>query len=210
MEGKTWKSDLSESVDIQDNASAGPCSANELAAHYQKAYRKLTCIASGVLGHFKDAEDIVQQAVSIAIDKKEVFNSGEHFVGWLCSTVRLCAMNQRRKSKGRKTSPADPRIFSTMLDDRSSSQDRLPLKPGTGLLDPNQHAFDDQMLQALESIGHEPRCCLLLRVVENLSYKEISEIMNIPEGTAMSHVHRGKTRLRETLSADRQIKGGGV
>jgi DNA-directed RNA polymerase specialized sigma24 family protein len=41
---------------------------------------------------------------------------------------------------------------------------------------------------------------LLLRTVEKLSYAEIAALMDMPEGTAMSHVHRSKMALRERLS----------
>ena len=59
--------------------------------------------------------------------------------------------------------------------------------------------FDDEVPRALNAMSDIARCCLLLQVVQNLSYAEISELMQIPPGTAMSHVHRGKTMLSERL-----------
>jgi RNA polymerase sigma-70 factor (ECF subfamily) len=44
------------------------------------------------------------------------------------------------------------------------------------------------------------RACLLLRIVHQQRYREISEMMELPEGTVMSHVHRAKNALRRRLS----------
>jgi RNA polymerase sigma-70 factor (ECF subfamily) len=70
-----------------------------------------------------------------------------------------------------------------------------------GQLSSNQQAFDDDVVQALGGIEDERRVCLLLRVVHDLSYEEIAEITGLPEGTAMSHVHRAKSSLRKTLTS---------
>jgi DNA-directed RNA polymerase specialized sigma24 family protein len=47
---------------------------------------------------------------------------------------------------------------------------------------------------------------LLLRTIQKLSYTEIAEIMQIPEGTAMSHVHRSKNELRNRLRPTTTVK----
>jgi RNA polymerase sigma-70 factor, ECF subfamily len=52
---------------------------------------------------------------------------------------------------------------------------------------------------ALQRLSPDARCCLLLRTIQKLSYIEIAEIMQIPAGTAMSHVHRSKSELRNKL-----------
>jgi RNA polymerase sigma-70 factor (ECF subfamily) len=49
------------------------------------------------------------------------------------------------------------------------------------------------------SLDEIPRTCLVLRVVHGLAYSEISSALDIPEGTAMSHVHRSRLALRERL-----------
>ena len=50
------------------------------------------------------------------------------------------------------------------------------------------------------------RACLLLRAVQDLDYSELSRLLGIPEGTAMSHVHRARNALRRAL-ADRGTEG---
>ncbi|MEM9453281.1 MAG: RNA polymerase sigma factor [Myxococcota bacterium] len=72
-----------------------------------------------------------------------------------------------------------------------------------GELVPGQRHFDDTVVAALDQLGDTARACLLLRTVMDLDYREIGEILGIPEGTAMSHVHRARTRMRRTLGAAR-------
>lgn len=186
---------------------AGTLSAQDLAALYRDSYKKLTCIAAGVLGRLEDAEDMVQMAVSIAIDKKEQFESGNHFVAWLCTTVRNCSLNHRRKIIGRKTLATDPVVMAaiTNVPDVANKQ---PIDSTSGQLLPDQNAFDDEVLRALQSLPEESRTCLLLRIVLNLSYTELSELTGLPEGTAMSHVHRGKKKLRDLLGTGQMGQGG--
>ncbi len=62
--------------------------------------------------------------------------------------------------------------------------------------------FDDDLAAALRSLDEMPRCCLLLRVVMDLPYKDIAQVLDIPEGTAMSHVHRARRQVRERLGAN--------
>lgn len=59
---------------------------------------------------------------------------------------------------------------------------------------------DDEMLRAIESIEHPARTCLLLKVVDEMSYREIATVLEIEVNTAMSHVHRAKRKLRQMLS----------
>src|SRR5690606_15111342 len=69
-----------------------------------------------------------------------------------------------------------------------------------GDLLPEQEWFDDRVMRALKAVGEIPRACLLLRVIEGLEYAEIARLLEIPEGTAMSHVHRTRQLLRERLA----------
>jgi RNA polymerase sigma-70 factor (ECF subfamily) len=56
-------------------------------------------------------------------------------------------------------------------------------------------------MAALVEVGEVPRACILLRTVEGLAYPEIAKLLGIPEGTAMSHVHRTRQLLRTRLAS---------
>ena len=173
-----------------------PDTARNFAERCRGASTRLACIAAGIIGDRRDAEDIVQQAILIAIEKDNEFESESHFLGWLAGIVRNCALNHRRKSARRKTQPTDP---ADMVVVETGGPVTSPVDRETGQLKSLQGSFDDQMQYALQQITPKARSCLLLRTVEGLDYKEISLLMDMPEGTAMNLVHRSKKKLREIL-----------
>ncbi len=56
-----------------------------------------------------------------------------------------------------------------------------------------------KLSQALGMLDETARACLLMRTVMGMSYQEIAAALDVPEGTAMSHVHRSRQSLRTTL-----------
>jgi RNA polymerase sigma-70 factor (ECF subfamily) len=172
------------------------------AAHYRQVYPRMHLIATGIVGDRTHAHDIVQEAALIALKKSDLFVPGSNFSAWLAEIVRRCALNYARKIRTRRTSATDPNLLAQSQQAPPTSWHCGPIHDKTGTLLEFQADFDDATLQALEMLNHEPRCCLLLRVVQNLSYAEISQLLQIPEGTAMSHVHRSKRVLRQALTHD--------
>jgi RNA polymerase sigma-70 factor (ECF subfamily) len=169
------------------------------AAQFRGAYQRMVLVAAGITGDRDGAEDVVQEAAIIAYGKADQFTAGTNFAAWLAEIVRRCALNARRKVRHRRTYATDPASL-TQFNGAvpiEASDPRL----ASGELPGDQTAFDDRVVSALKELSPDARCCLLLRVVEQLSYAEIAETMQIPEGTAMSHVHRSKQALRTRLSA---------
>ena len=68
-----------------------------------------------------------------------------------------------------------------------------------GELRADQGAFDDQVLACLGALEPTARACLLLRTVLDMRYREMARVLDVPEGTAMSHVHRAKRELRRLM-----------
>jgi RNA polymerase sigma-70 factor (ECF subfamily) len=169
------------------------------AAQYRSAYPRLTLVAIGIIRDRVFAEDIVQEAAIIALQKLDDFTPGTNFRAWMSAIVRHCALNYARKMKNRATFASDPRSFdhSQRLTHRKDQE--KPAINSVGALLEDQVALDDEVVAALDTIDETARCCLLLRTVLELSYAEISELLDIPEGTAMSHVHRSKATLRKRL-----------
>jgi RNA polymerase sigma-70 factor (ECF subfamily) len=168
-------------------------------AQYRQAYPRLTTIAAAIAGDQIQAEDIVQEAAIIALEKLDEFEPGTNLVAWLAEIVRRCALNYRRKTLNRKTYATDPAGLVQLAQASTFGLGASPIADQTGDLLADQSAFDDEMIVALGRLSHDARCCLLLRTIQKLSYTEIAEIMQIPEGTAMSHVHRSKSELRNRL-----------
>lgn len=165
---------------------------------YQDAARTLWAIAAAVHGDRDRADDTLQEAIVIAIQKLDQFEPGSNFTRWMGQIVRFVALNQRRRTHRRATQPVDP----LALDRSNIDNHREHLSPATtavGDLHPDQVDFDDQLTEALQSLDEKTRCCLLLRTVLDMPYREVARVLDIPEGTAMSCVHRGRAALRQML-----------
>jgi RNA polymerase sigma-70 factor (ECF subfamily) len=170
------------------------------AAQYCEVYPRLHLVATAIVGDRSHAHDLVQEAAIIALRKSDQFVVGSSFVAWLSEIVRRCSLNYARKVRGRRTTAADPDLLAQTAHRDAADGTTWPIRGETGELVEDQMDFDDRTLHALQTMSADARCCLLLRVVQELTYAEISELMQIPEGTAMSHVHRSKQQLRRLLA----------
>ena len=168
------------------------------AALFQDAYSQLWLIAAAIVGDRSGAEDIVQESALAAWEKVDQFQPGTNFAAWLARFVRWHAFNYARKYSGRNTHAADPHHLDLNAGTDSTASADLETDTAGEIPDYQTH-FDDEIVRALRSVSHISRACMLLRTVHQLSYREIAELLEIPEGTAMSHVHRTRQALRDRL-----------
>lgn len=176
-----------------------PLRPEDFAAMFASASESLWYIAAAVLGGRADAEDVVQEAALIGLRKVGEFDPATSFSAWMGEIVRNVARNWARKRVRRQTLPQDPVVMDQSLTGRRGDENGAVLT-ARGDLAPGEGAFDDQILAALRTLEETARICLLLRVLGDLPYTEISRILGIPEGTAMSHVHRARKALRARLA----------
>jgi RNA polymerase sigma-70 factor (ECF subfamily) len=167
---------------------------------FQAAARTLWLIAVGVVRDAATAEDVVQEAAVIALEKLDQFRPETNFTAWCGQIVRNVALNRARKERKRRVVPLDPALMegtpAVTPDGRGGVGPRVGPR---GQLSQDQSCFDDRVMQALNGLSEMARACLLLRTVEEMEYSRISALLGIPEGTAMSHVHRARVYLRERL-----------
>ena len=131
------------------------------------------------------------------LKRLDSFRPGTSFEAWMAQIVRFTAFNcARRHYRRREVGVQGP--LPGQLADRGSAG----MVDEKGRLDPDQECFDDSVIRALGQLSELPRASFLLRTLMGLSYREISGLLGIPEGTAMSHVHRSRAALRELLEAD--------
>lgn len=171
------------------------------AQEYQRARPVLSLLAFASVGDRHLAEDLVQEAALTGFRQLDRFEPGTSLLAWLSQIVRNLASNSVRTRARRKTSPAGPEIFESHA--KPETECHVPAVLQTGDLSSQQRDFDDDLTRELLGLDSVQRACLLLRIVGELPYDQISVIVGVPEGTAMSHVHRGKRLLRERLTADR-------
>ena len=172
---------------------AGSFGSGEFAESFQASYQTLWLVAVGVVGEPTMAEDVLQDAAIIAMGKLDQFSPGTNFNAWMGRIVRFVAMNHARKERKRRpvSSDTDASVRATLEpnDASSSKADRS-----------DQASIDPRMVGALDQLGDVARSCLLLRTIADMPYVEIAKLLEIPEGTAMSHVHHTRRFLRGRLS----------
>lgn len=167
-------------------------------SEFRSAHPTLWVLAAGIVLHRSDADDVVQEAAIIALQKLGSFRPGSNFRAWMGEIVRNVALNHRRGERrlsnrmGARVDAHDAGIAS-----RSDRPEGTGLAVGS-LAGIREH-LDDRLVHALQSLDPIVRTCVLLRCVEGLSYREISLLMAIPEGTAMSNVFRGRGTLASSL-----------
>jgi len=171
----------------------------------------LWTLAAGLLGDPTEAEDVCQEAFLAAYAKRGQFEPGTNFQAWMGRFIRNGVANELRKRARRQTASTDPMLLDQgeaapsgagleglHLDTSQLDPSHLdPSHLAPGLFDEDQ--LDERLVAGLRELGEVPRSCLLLRTLRELSYAEIALLLEIPEGTAMSHVHRARTSLRAKL-----------
>lgn len=172
------------------------------AREYQAIYRRLWLFAVGLMNDTSLADDIVQEAAIVAFNRRDEFREGSNFSAWLREIVKRLARNAQRKASRRRTFTADPEE----LDQQSQPPTRREPELG-GELAALSSVIGDDMFRVLSQIPQEARCCMLLRVIDGLTYAEISQLTGIPEGTAMSHVHRAKSFAQKRLQSSNDVGG---
>jgi RNA polymerase sigma-70 factor, ECF subfamily len=149
-------------------------------------------LARWILRDERDAEDVTQEACLRAYQFFEGFRGG-NAKAWLLAIVRNTTSTWLEKNRGVKLTPFEEEVHGT-LDEHRSSGDATG--PEAALL----QSADREMLQrALEELPPAYREALVLRELEGLSYKEISAVAEVPLGTVMSRLARGRTLLRQRL-----------
>jgi RNA polymerase sigma-70 factor (ECF subfamily) len=194
---------MSQSVESHSGP-AGPAdgppvvlSRADFARHFEASSRALWCVAAGLIGDRAEAEDMVQQAALIALERLDDFDARGSFLAWMVKIVKYTALNERRKRQRRRTSPTDP----VGIDAAHTARGPESASPITsrGTVSVGQENFDDAVIKALDSLEETARACLLLRSVMDMPYHELALALDIPEGTAMSHVHRARKTMRQRL-----------
>jgi RNA polymerase sigma-70 factor (ECF subfamily) len=144
-----------------------------------------------------EAEDLVQETYIRAFRFRQQFTPGTNLKAWLFRILTNTFINQYRRKAARPET--------TELDDVEESilyRHMRDVSPGSASPDPEAELIDNtlssEVKDALEALPDKFRTTLLLDV-EGFSYKEIAEVLDIPIGTVMSRLHRGRKFLQKRL-----------
>jgi RNA polymerase sigma-70 factor (ECF subfamily) len=134
-----------------------------------------------------DAEDMVQEACLRAFRFFDSFHGGDSRA-WLLTIVRHTCYTWLRKNRAHELVPFDEEIDGV----------ETGLNPEELLL---QNADQQLLRKAVEELPIEFREVIILRELEELSYKEIASITGVPLGTVMSRLARARKRLQSCLTS---------
>jgi RNA polymerase sigma-70 factor, ECF subfamily len=145
-----------------------------------------------------DAEDLVQETYLKAYRGFGGFQEGTNLKAWLFRILTNTYINRYRQQKRRpeETDLDDVEDFYLYRRLGGIDEARISKSAEDTLL---ELFTDDEVKDALESLPETFRMAVLLADVEGFAYKEIAEILDIPIGTVMSRLHRGRKALQKAL-----------
>ena len=143
-----------------------------------------------------DAEDLVQETYLRAYRGYEGFNEGTNLRAWLFRILTNTFINVYRAKQRRVQESELGDVEDLYLYKRISGIDVASRSAEDTLF---ELFTDDEVKSALEDLPESFRLPVLLADVEGFSYKEIAEILDIPIGTVMSRLHRGRKAMHKAL-----------
>lgn len=154
-----------------------------VSTHSARVYR----LAYRLSGNQHDAEDITQEVFVRVFRSLSSYTPGT-FEGWLHRiTTNLFLDMVRRRQRIRFDSLGDD-ADDKLAGEEPSPQDRF-----------DDHHFDADIQQALDTLAPEFRAAVVLCDIEGLSYEEIAATLGVKLGTVRSRIHRGRSHLRKAL-----------
>lgn len=186
--------DLQEVDQRSQPETASPFSEDEAMTHVDALYRT----ALRMTRNPQDAEDLVQEAYLRAFRFRDRFTPGTNLRAWLFKILSNAAIS-RFRHVGRATGDSS-------LDEMGEAELYARIagfSGGTG--ESAEEAalgaiLDIDVRHALEDLPEPFRLTVLLSDVEGFSYKEIAEMLDVPLGTVMSRLFRGRRMLRARLA----------
>lgn len=138
-----------------------------------------------------DAEDLVQDTLLRAYKAVGRFD-GRHPRAWLLTIMRRAEINRHRRRRPH------------LLDDPDADLERLAEAPSGPEQTPEQvvvgEVFDEVVEAALTALPLKHQQVVRLVDIDGLSYEETAQLLDIPEGTVMSRLHRARKRIRVRLA----------
>jgi len=146
-----------------------------------------------------DAEDLVQETYLKAYRAFGTFQEGTNLKSWLYKILTNTFINSYRAKRRRPTETELDDVEDLYLYRRLGGNQATSL--GRSAEDLVLDRFTESDVKtAVESLPEAFRLAVLLADVEGFSYKEIAEILEVPIGTVMSRLHRGRRALEKALA----------
>ncbi len=161
----------------------------------EKYQGRVYAMVYGMIRNREDARDITQEAFVKAYKNLKSFRLESSFYTWLYRIAMNLAIDFTRKRKRQGTSSFDEAVASR---DGDGGISELHHEDSPSKKLERKEVFK-QIMDALDKLPADQKQVILLRELEGLSYKEISDVMDIPEGTVMSRLFYARKKLQKLL-----------
>jgi len=186
--------DARDAVDPVD-ARTGPDLAGDhrFARWVEPEIEVLLRVAHSLTGSWADAEDVVQETLIRAYRAIDGFD-GRHPRAWLLTILRRTHLNSLRRTRPELVDDAS-------LERRRPAFGRATVASPEDVVD--EGLLDGDIEVALDALDPRFRTVVLLVDLNGLTYAEAADLLDVPVGTVMSRLSRGRARLRKQLRARR-------
>jgi RNA polymerase sigma-70 factor, ECF subfamily len=157
---------------------------DEIVKRYQ---RRVYATAVRIVRRHDVADDVVQEAFLRAHQALGRFDLSRPFGPWICRIAANLAVNHVRSPQAREEALPEAHA-------------ETPVPGGSPLVGVLETEARTELARALDGLSADQRAVFVLRVFEELSYKEIAEALEISIGTVMSRLSRARERLRVALT----------
>ncbi|MET1249521.1 MULTISPECIES: RNA polymerase sigma factor SigW [Sporolactobacillus] len=168
----------------------------ELVERYKNS---VFAICLRMVGNAQEAEDLSQEAFIRAYNHIDQYDHERKFSTWLFRIATNLSIDFLRRRKSNISLDAvvpgtEGLSLNAMLPDQTEQPEELAVRKET----------EEMVQNEIKKLPEKYRSAVVLKYIEDLSLKEISEIMDIPVGTVKTRIHRGREMLRKMMMA-----GGG-
>src|SRR5580765_234046 len=155
-------------------------------------------VARRLVGSREEAEDLVQQTYERAFRSWKQFTPGTNLRAWLFRILTNLNIDRgRRQQRAPQTTPLDTETgdyflynkLEAQLPDENPDEDRVL-----------ERLSQDAIVDALADVPHDFRDVIVLVDIGEFSYADAAQILDIPMGTVMSRLHRGRRILKKNLA----------
>ena len=143
------------------------------------------------LGDIEQAEDVVQDTMLRLYEKKHYYKEIAKFSTWIYTIARNLANTELRKKKRRKTT-----YLSQLSKER---QFEIPAMQDDVDQSLQNEFINDRIQSAINNLPEHFKVVIILRDIQELSYEEISNIVEVPLGTIKSRINRARIQLQAEL-----------
>lgn len=146
-----------------------------------------------ITGNREKALDLMQDTIVTVLNKRHLYNEESHFKSWIFRILKNNYLNQIKKETIKKE---------ILLSDFANDGDDSPLflnEKNGSIDDLNDPILRERINTIISSIPMDYREIVIFIEIDGMSYEEVAREINIPIGTVMSRLHRGRSYLRKML-----------